>query len=92
VEISRREGILDPEGAEIERVVPALGYSNVSGVRVGRILRLVVESTDEGAAASQVDEMCRRLLANPVIEDYRILVTAIDAGAQAPGGREMETA
>jgi len=78
VEISRREGILDPEGAEIERVVPALGYSNVSGVRMGRILRLVVDAADDGAALRQVDEMCRRFLANPVIEAYRIEVAELE--------------
>lgn len=78
VEISRREGILDPEGAEIERVVPALGYTNVSGVRMGRVLRLVLDADDEGAALLQVDEMCRRLLANPVIESYRVEVAELE--------------
>ncbi|MCC6340412.1 MAG: phosphoribosylformylglycinamidine synthase subunit PurS [Acidimicrobiia bacterium] len=78
VEISRREGILDPEGTEIERVVPALGYTNVTGVRMGRTMRLVVDAADEAAANDQVDEMCRRLLANPVIEDYRISLSALE--------------
>jgi len=78
VEISRREGILDPEGTEIERVVPALGYTNVTGVRMGRTMRLVVDAVDEAAASDQVDEMCRRLLANPVIEDYRISLSALE--------------
>jgi phosphoribosylformylglycinamidine synthase PurS subunit len=72
VEIAHLPGILDPQGATIERSLPALGYENVSEVRVGKSLRLVVDADDEAAARAQVDEMCRRLLANPVIEAYAI--------------------
>ena len=72
IEVSHRPGILDPQGGVIERALPALGYGNVSHVRVGKSIRLVVEAADEAAARTQVEEMCRRLLANPVIEDYTI--------------------
>ncbi len=72
IEVGHRPGILDPQGGVIERALPALGYGNVSRVRVGKSIRLVVEASDEGAARSEVEEMCRRLLANPVIEDYTI--------------------
>jgi phosphoribosylformylglycinamidine synthase PurS subunit len=72
IDISHLPGILDPQGATIERSLPALGYENVSEVRVGKSLRLVVDADDEAAARAQVDEMCRRLLANPVIEAYAI--------------------
>jgi phosphoribosylformylglycinamidine synthase PurS subunit len=72
IEVGHRPGILDPQGGVIERALPALGYGNVSRVRVGKSIRLVVEAADEGAARSEVEEMCRRLLANPVIEDYTI--------------------
>ncbi|MGH8997891.1 MAG: phosphoribosylformylglycinamidine synthase subunit PurS [Acidimicrobiia bacterium] len=75
VEVGHRPGILDPAGGVIERALPALGYDNVSGVRVGKSIRLVVSAPDAAAARSQVDEMCGRLLANPVIEDYAIEVT-----------------
>ncbi len=79
VEVGHREGILDPQGATIERSLPALGYTNVSGVRMGKIIRLVVEAESERAALAQVGEMCERLLANPVIEHYAIELVAASA-------------
>jgi phosphoribosylformylglycinamidine synthase subunit PurS len=72
IEIGHRPGILDPQGAVIERALPALGYGNVAAVRVGKSIRLVVAADDAKAARAQVEEMCRRLLANPVIEDFSI--------------------
>jgi phosphoribosylformylglycinamidine synthase len=76
VEVGHRHGVLDPQGGAIERALPALGYHNVSDVRVGKSIRLVVEATDEDSARAQVTEMCNRLLANPVIEDFSISVVA----------------
>ena len=76
VEVGHRPGILDPQGGVIERALPALGYGNVSQVRVGKSIRLVVEAADEAAARAEVEEMCRRLLANPVIEEYTIEILA----------------
>ena len=78
VDVTHKEGILDPQGSAIERALPALGYGNVRGVSVGKVLSLVVSAADEAAARSQVDEMCRRLLANPVIEDYAVTLTALE--------------
>jgi phosphoribosylformylglycinamidine synthase PurS subunit len=72
VEITHLPGIADPQGTTVERALPALGYDNVTQVRVGKSIRLVIEAPDEAAARAQVDEMCRRLLANPVIEAYAI--------------------
>ena len=72
IEVGHRPGILDPQGGVIERALPALGWANVSHVRVGKSIRLAVDAPDEATARAQVDEMCRRLLANPVIEDYTI--------------------
>jgi phosphoribosylformylglycinamidine synthase len=74
IEVGHRPGILDPQGGVIERALPALGWANVSHVRVGKSIRLAVDAPDEATARAQVDEMCRRLLANPVIEDYSITV------------------
>ena len=75
--IRPKEGILDPQGQTVERALPALGFEGVSHVRVGRMVELEVEDF------SQVPEMCERLLANPLIEDYEVL--AVDeAGAGAP--------
>jgi phosphoribosylformylglycinamidine synthase len=72
VDVTHRPGILDPQGATIERALPQLGYRNVSEVRVGKCIRLVVDAESEAAASAQVEEMCERLLANPVIEAYDV--------------------
>lgn len=71
VYVTPKQGILDPQGAAVERSLPNLGYNGVSGVRVGKIIDLSL-SDDLGpeAARTEIDEMCRRLLANPIIEDY----------------------
>jgi phosphoribosylformylglycinamidine synthase len=64
--IRPKAGILDPQGVAVERALPALGFAGVSGVHVGRLVELDV------ADPSQLEPMCRRLLANPVVEDYEI--------------------
>lgn len=74
VEVQLRDGIADPEGLTIERALPALGFRGVSGVRVGKSLRFMVEAPDEAEAQKQVEAMCERFLANPVIEDVVISV------------------
>jgi phosphoribosylformylglycinamidine synthase subunit PurS len=65
--IRPKEGILDPQGIAVERALPALGFSGVQNVHVGRLVELDVE--DE----TQLDAMCQKLLANPLIEDYEIV-------------------
>ncbi|HEY2281991.1 MAG TPA: phosphoribosylformylglycinamidine synthase subunit PurS [Solirubrobacteraceae bacterium] len=64
--IRPKAGILDPQGAAVERALPALGFAGVSRVHVGRLVELDVED------ASQLQSMCERLLANPLVEDYEI--------------------
>jgi phosphoribosylformylglycinamidine synthase len=68
-----KPGLLDPQGKAVEGSLPAMGWSNVSGVRVGKHVELTVEATDEASARAQVDEMASRLLSNPVIEEYQVL-------------------
>jgi phosphoribosylformylglycinamidine synthase len=77
VDIAHLPGIADPAGATVERALPALGYTNVTQVHIGKTIRLVVESDDPDAARSQVVEMCERLLANPVIESYDVTITEL---------------
>jgi len=79
VEVSLKPGLLDPQGKAIEGSLPALGWSNVSDVRVGKYVRLVIEATNLEAATSQVGDMSRRLLSNPVIEDAVIREVVEDA-------------
>ena len=59
-----KSGILDPQGEAVRRALPALGFGGVESVQVGRLIEMEVESPDE------VDGMCRRLLANPTVEEY----------------------
>ena len=70
--IRPKAGILDPQGQAVERALPALGFSGVSNVHVGRLIELDVEDP------SSLDAMCRRLLANMVIENYRIEKPSFD--------------
>jgi phosphoribosylformylglycinamidine synthase subunit PurS len=79
--IRPKEGILDPQGQTVERALPALGFEGVTEVRVGRLVELTVDDL------GRVGEMCEKLLANPLIEDYEVLAID-DAGAQASGDRE----
>ena len=72
VSITRRKGLADPEGTTTERALRDLGYSEVADVRFGRTITIDVSSDDEGDARTRIVEMCERLLANPVIEDYRV--------------------
>lgn len=65
--IRPKEGILDPQGQAVEQALPALGFSSVRNVHVGRLIELDVDDP------SEVPEMCERLLANPLIEDYEVV-------------------
>ena len=78
VEVTHRPGIADPAGATVERALPALGYTNVAQVHIGKVISLVVDAADADAARVQVEEMCERLLANPVIESYEVTVSAME--------------
>ncbi len=68
-----KPGLLDPQGKAVEGALPAMGWTNVSDVRVGKHVELAVEADDEASARAQVEDMARRLLSNPVIEDYRVV-------------------
>ena len=73
VVVSLKEGLLDPQGKAVEGSLPAMGWSNVSDVRVGKYVQFDVEASDEVAAVAQISEMSERLLSNPVIEVFRIV-------------------
>jgi phosphoribosylformylglycinamidine synthase len=81
VEVKLRPGIADPQGATIERALPALGFEGVSGVGVGKSIRFTVESADEASARSLVEDLCHRFLTNPVIEDSEISLSAVAAAS-----------
>jgi phosphoribosylformylglycinamidine synthase len=62
-----KAGILDPQGVAVERALPALGFEGVANVHIGRLIELDIEDP------SQLEAMCEKLLANPLVEDYEIL-------------------
>ena len=76
VEVQLRAGVADPQGATIERALPTLGFDGVSGVRVGKSIRFVIDAADEDAARAEVDDLCHRFLTNPVIEDATVRIEA----------------
>jgi phosphoribosylformylglycinamidine synthase subunit PurS len=81
--IRPKEGILDPQGKAVERALPALGFDRVSHVRVGRLVELETDEPDS------VTELCEKLLANPLIEDFEVEIIDNPATADA-GASERE--
>jgi phosphoribosylformylglycinamidine synthase subunit PurS len=74
VEIGFRPGVLDPEAQAIGRALGSLGFDSVREVRRTKVIELELDSGDAASAEAQVKAMCERLLANPVIETYRVSV------------------
>ncbi|HJT37460.1 MAG TPA: phosphoribosylformylglycinamidine synthase subunit PurS [Actinomycetota bacterium] len=70
IDVMLKDGILDPQGKTVEENLPSLGFEGVSGVRVGKHIELDLEAPDREKVVSQIEEMSRRLLSNPVIEDF----------------------
>jgi len=69
--VSLKPGVLDPQGKAIERSLHSLGYAEVQDVRMGKYLEINLERDSRQTVEARVREMCDKLLANPVIEDYR---------------------
>lgn len=69
--VTLRPSVLDPAGTAVQSGLTQLGYEGVESVRIGKYIELNLSATDEADAQRQLDEMCDRLLANPVIENYR---------------------
>jgi phosphoribosylformylglycinamidine synthase len=78
VEVRLREGIADPQGSTIERALPALGFKGIRAVGVGKSIRFTIDAPDEAAARTEVDDLCRRFLSNPVIEDVDVQIDSVD--------------
>jgi phosphoribosylformylglycinamidine synthase len=71
VYITLKRGILDPQGDTVRSALESLGFDGVTDCRVGKFILLRLTESDRAKAKAQVEQMCRRLLANPVIEDFR---------------------
>jgi len=77
VRVTPRPGLLDPQGKAVQHALDSLGYEGVDSVRVGKLLVLELEADDAAAARARTEEMCRKLLANPVTEDFLIEVSEL---------------
>ena len=71
--VTLKTGVLDPQGKAIQQTLNGMSFSDVKQVRQGKYFDIEVNESDEGKAKSQVEDMCKKLLANLVIEDYKIL-------------------
>ena len=71
--VTLKNGVLDPQGKAIQQTLNGMAFDNVSEVRQGKYFDIEINESDENKAKSQVEEMCKKLLANLVIEDYKIL-------------------
>ena len=74
VTVTLREGVLDPQGEAVRHALGSLGFEGVTGVRIGKVIELDLATADRAAAESSVRAMCEKLLANTVIESYRVEV------------------
>jgi phosphoribosylformylglycinamidine synthase len=72
VHISLKSGVLDPQGKAIGNALKGLGFDGIGEVRQGKLIELDLAETDPAVARARVEDMCRQLLANPVIENYAI--------------------
>jgi phosphoribosylformylglycinamidine synthase len=74
VHVTLKTGVLDPQGEAVRHALGALGFDDVGEVRVGKVIEMDLADEDSGAAEGRVTEMCEKLLANTVIEDYRVVI------------------
>ncbi|WP_337997907.1 phosphoribosylformylglycinamidine synthase subunit PurS [Oleispirillum naphthae] len=72
VHVTLKQGVLDPQGKAVQHALAALGFTGVGDVRQGKFIELDIAEADPAKAKAQVEEMCRKLLANTVIENYAI--------------------
>lgn len=73
--ITLKNGILDPQGRAVQQSLEVLGFDSVRDVRIGKLMEINLEDSDTQAAEQTIEAMCQKLLANPVIEDFRYEIT-----------------
>lgn len=71
IHVTLKSGILDPQGKAIEHALDSLGFKNTANVRVGKYMELDLKETDKAKAEAELKQMCEKLLANTIVEDYR---------------------
>ena len=73
VVVTLKNGVLDPQGKAIQQTLNGMGFLNITGIRQGKFFEIDIKDTNEAKAKLKVEEMCKKLLANLVIEDYKII-------------------
>ncbi len=76
IDVMPLDALLDPQGKAVSNSMPTIGLPEISGVRIGRHVRLFVEASNEAEATSKVEEACKKLLSNQIMESYTFSVTA----------------
>lgn len=71
IHVTLKQGILDPQGKAIEHALDSLGFKSAGNVRVGKYMELDLKETDKAKAEAEVKQMCEKLLANTIVEEYR---------------------
>ena len=78
IKITLRKSILDPQGKAVEHSIQSLGYGNIKDTRIGKFVELKIDASSDKEAGKITDEICSKLLANPVMEDYDYEVTRLN--------------
>jgi len=81
--IKRRPSILDPQGKAVEKGAEHLGLRNIKETRIGKYIEFVVDTDDKTSAEKEVNEYCRKLLANPIMEDFEFTLEPAEAAKEA---------
>ena len=82
IKITLRKSILDPQGKAVEHSIESLGYKNIKDTRIGKYIELKLDASSEDEAKKITDEVCRKLLANSVMEDYEFEVSALNGSGE----------
>lgn len=77
ITVNFKKSILDPQGSAVLKALKSLGYQNVEDVRVGKHIEIMLQGDNTENAKAQLNEMCSKLLANPVIEDYKVDIAEV---------------
>lgn len=75
VHVTLKPGVLDPQGEAVRHALGSLGFAGVGEVRIGKVIEVELDGADPTAAEGRVREMCEKLLANPVIENYAVEIS-----------------
>jgi len=78
IKVTLRKSILDPQGKAVEHSIQSMGFSSITDTRIGKFVELKIDTSSEEEARLVTDEICRKLLANPVMEDYSFEISTMN--------------